>query len=92
MLEEEMARLESQALAAMAEAGRLRRELDEIEQAGGREGMGAWWRERVELTRRLAETERAKDLLTSALMESEAEIARMTRTFEGMARQLSRAG
>lgn len=92
LLEEELARLESQTLEAMAEAGRLRKSLDDIERVGGKAEMGVWWRERVDLTRRLAEAERSRELLTSALIDSEAEIARLTRTLETAARKLNLAG
>lgn len=87
MLEEEMARLERQALDAMAEAGRLRRALDEIERQGGGSGGESWWQEKASMAHRLQMAEQARDLLTSALLDSEAEIARLTKTLDMVARR-----
>lgn len=94
LLEEEVKDLEKRAIAAIAEAGSLRRKLD---QARG----GKVTEERPEVTlhsdlaiqrtalnKQLAEADDIKNMLTMALCESESEISRMVKSLEVTIRKL----
>ena len=84
MLEREVQELEQQTLAALAEAGRLRRELDrrEADSRDSDSGMD----ERIQQV--MAEAENERRLLLNALENSEAELANMVKTLDQVARKL----
>ncbi|MDR3078303.1 MAG: hypothetical protein LBV15_06040 [Planctomycetota bacterium] len=84
MLEREVQTLEQQTLAALAEAGRLRRELDR------RESMERTADPAVDsgIRKFMAESENERRLLLDALENSEAELARMVKTLDLVARKL----
>ncbi|MDR1534270.1 MAG: hypothetical protein LBU64_04130 [Planctomycetota bacterium] len=84
LLEREIQEMEQQTLAALAEARRLRRELDRRET--GRREAGSEVEERVRQA--VAEAENERRLLLDALENSEAELARMVRTLDQVARRL----
>lgn len=86
MLEKEVQVLEQQTLAALAEAGRLRRELDRTEEASRRNQQSDISREILE--RRIADSETERQLLLDALENSEAELARMVKTLDVVVRKL----
>jgi len=86
MLEKEVQVLEQQTLAALAEAGRLRRELDRTEEANRRNQQCNISRELLE--RRIADSETERQLLLDALENSEAELARMVKTLDVVVRKL----
>ena len=84
MLEREVQTLEQQTLAALAEAGRLRRELDRRE---SRERTGPAPADDG-VRRFMAESESERRLLLDALENSEAELARMVKTLDVVVRKL----
>lgn len=88
LLEREVQVLEQQTLAALAEAGRLRRELDrnEAEKRGRPEFASPAGLDLLE--RRVADAENERRLLLDALENSEAELARMARTLDLVVRKL----
>ena len=88
LLEREVQVLEQQTLAALAEAGRLRRELDrtETEKRGNPESASPASLDF--LVRRVADAENERRLLLDALGNSEAELARMARTLDLVVRKL----
>lgn len=87
MLEKEVQTLEQQTMAALAEAGRLRRELDrsraEKTQAGGWQNF-----EMDNIKRMISDSENERRLLLDALENSESELARMVKTLDLVARKL----
>ncbi|MDR1611661.1 MAG: hypothetical protein LBT97_02630 [Planctomycetota bacterium] len=85
MLEREVQMLEQQTLAALAEAGRLRRELDRSEKEPPIEQAYA---EKDTLKKILADSENERQLLLDALANSESELARMVKTLDLVARKL----
>lgn len=88
MLEREVQVLEQQTLAALAEAGRLRRELDRSEEEKRRSLEYASYAGRDILERRIADSENERRLLLDALENSEAELARMVKTLDVVVRKL----
>ncbi len=88
MLEREVHVLEQQTLAALAEAGRLRRELDQNEEQEKRYAELAVYQERDLLEKRVADSETERRLLLDALENSEAELARMVKTLDMVVRKL----
>jgi len=90
MLEEEVRQLEAQTLEALAEVGRLRRRLDLMTPAANGNPVECN-RERDALREILATAEEERRLLTTALIDSENELARMTRTLDLMMRRLQAA-
>ena len=84
MLEREVQELEQQTLAALAEAGRLRRELDQKEADSRVSDAGV--DERIQQV--MAEAENERRLLLNALENSEAELANMVKTLDQVARKL----
>jgi hypothetical protein len=84
MLEREVQELEQQTLAALAEAGRLRRELDRREADGRDSDSGV--DEKIQQV--MAEAENERRLLLDALENSEAELANMVKTLDQVARKL----
>jgi len=91
MLEEEVRQLESQTLEALAEVGRLRRRLDLMDPEAANGNPDECRRERDTLREVLATAEEERRLLTTALIDSENELARMTRTLDVMMRRLQAA-
>jgi len=91
MLEEEVRQLEAQTLEALAEVGRLRRRLDLMTPAAANGNPDECSRERDTLREILATAEEERRLLTTALIDSENELARMTRTLDLMMRRLQAA-
>ena len=91
MLEEEVRQLESQTLEALAEVGRLRRRLDMMDPEAANGNPDECRRERDTLREILATAEEERRLLTTALIDSENELARMTRTLDVMMRRLQAA-
>ena len=88
MLEREVQVLEQQTLAALAEAGRLRRELDKNE-AEKRNASGYLdYVEKDSIRKIISESENERRLLLDALENSEAELARMVKTLDLVARKL----
>lgn len=88
MLEHEVQVLEQQTLAALAEAGRLRRELDQKE-AEKRRNVGFLdYAEKDSIRKIIDESENERRLLLDALENSEAELARMVKTLDLVARKL----
>lgn len=88
MLEREVQVLEQQTLAALAEAGRLRRELDKNE-AEKRNAPGYLdYVERDNIRKIIDDSESERRLLLDALENSEAELARMVKTLDLVARKL----
>ncbi len=90
MLEREVHALEQQTFASLAEASRLRRELDRTK-AGQKSGPFANAPEYVEkeqLNRIVRESENERRLLIDALESSEAELARMVKTLDLVVRKL----
>lgn len=88
MLEREVQVLEQQTLAALAEAGRLRRELDKNEEEKRRSLEHASYAGRDILERRIADSETERRLLLDALENSESELARMVKTLDLVVRKL----
>lgn len=88
MLEREVQVLEQQTLAALAEAGRLRRELDQNEAAKRRTAGFLDYAEKDSIRKIIAESENERRLLLDALENSEAELARMVKTLDLVARKL----
>jgi hypothetical protein len=85
MLEHEVQMLEQQTLAALSEAGRLRRELDRREAWKNQEHDST---DRLVLQRRVEDSENERNLLLDALNNSEAELARMVKTLDLVVRKL----
>jgi predicted RNase H-like nuclease (RuvC/YqgF family) len=85
MLEREVQVLEQQTLAALAEAGRLRRELDRSEKERPEERA---YGEKDALRKILEDSENERQLLLDALANSESELARMDTTLDLGARRL----
>lgn len=88
MLEREVQVLEQQTLAALAEAGRLRRELDRNEAEKRRAAGYLDFAEKDSLKKIITESENERRLLLDALENSEAELARMVKTLDLVARKL----
>ena len=91
MLEEEVRQLETQTLDALAEVGRLRRRLDLMDPDAANGNPDECRRERDALREVLATAEEERRLLMTALIDSENELARMTRTLDLMMRRLQAA-
>lgn len=88
LLEREMRELEDKALAAIAEAGRLRKLLTEKPETGD----AATESPEARRLRGMVEiAERERRLLTGALCDSEMEIARLAKALEKMARRFTAA-
>jgi chromosome segregation ATPase len=91
MLEEEVRKLEQKALEAIAEAGALRRCLDEQ----GISHLSSQAREAEEqgcnVAEKLYQAESSKDLLTNALSASETEIHRLTKALDLLVRKFPAA-
>lgn len=87
MLEREVQVLEQQTLAALAEAGRLRRELDRS-RAREREEKGQSVLGMENIRRIISDSENERRLLLDALENSESELARMVKTLDLVARKL----
>ncbi len=88
MLEREVQVLEQQTLAALAEAGRLRRELERNEAEKRRDDGFLDYAEKDSMRKILNESEHERRLLLDALENSEAELARMVKTLDLVARKL----
>lgn len=88
LLEREVQVLEQQTLAALAEAGRLRRELDRNEEEKRRTAGFLDYAEKDSVRKIIAESETERRLLLDALENSEAELARMVKTLDLVARKL----
>ena len=88
MLEREVQVLEQQTLAALAEAGRLRRELDKNEEEKRRTVGFLDYAEKDSIRKIISESENERRLLLDALENSEAELARMVKTLDLVARKL----
>ncbi len=88
MLEREVQVLEQQTLASLAEAGRLRHELERsrVEQCRGAFADG--YIEREQFHRIIKESETERRLLLDALESSESELARMVKTLDLVVRKL----
>ena len=88
MLEREVQILEQQTLAALAEAGRLRRELDKNEAEKKNAPGFLDYVEKDSIRKIMDESENERRLLLDALENSEAELARMVKTLDMVARKL----
>ena len=88
MLEREVQVLEQQTLAALAEAGRLRRELDRNEVEKRRVIGFLDFAEKDSIRKIIDDSENERRLLLDALENSEAELARMVKTLDLVARKL----
>lgn len=88
MLEREVQVLEQQTLAALAEAGRLRRELDKSEAEKRRAPGYLDYVEKDSIRQIMHDSENERRLLLDALENSEAELARMVKTLDLVARKL----
>lgn len=88
MLEREVQVLEQQTLAALAEAGRLRRELDKSETEKRRNDGFLDYAEKDSIRKIIDDSETERRLLLDALENSEAELARMVKTLDLVARKL----
>ncbi len=88
MLEREVQVLEQQTLAALAEASRLRRELNQKEAQQDRCDQFLDYIEKDSVMKILSESENERRLLLDALENSEAELARMVKTLDLVARKL----
>lgn len=88
MLEQEVQDLEQQTMAALAEAGRLRRELDANKARSIRNEGFLDYVEKDKVHKIITESENERRLLLDALESSEAELARMVRTLDVVARKL----
>jgi hypothetical protein len=88
MLEREVQILEQQTFASLAEASRLRRELD-LSKADRSHASGqAEYIEKEQFNRIIKESENERRLLLDALESSEAELARMVKTLDTVVRRL----
>lgn len=88
MLEREVQVLEQQTLSALAEAGRLRRELDRSKAAQSNACITEGYIEKEQFHRIIKESENERRLLLDALESSEAELARMVKTLDLVVRKL----
>lgn len=88
MLEREVQVLEQQTMAALAEAGRLRRELDRNEAEKRRSEDYLDYLEMDSIRKMISDSETERRLLLDALENSEAELARMVKTLDLVARKL----
>ena len=88
MLEREVQVLEQQTMAALAEAGRLRRELDRSQAQKDRGENYLDFVEKDSIRKIIMESENERRLLLDALENSEAELARMVKTLDLVARKL----
>ena len=88
MLEREVQVLEQQTMAALAEAGRLRRELDRSQSGKDRISGFLDHAEKDSIAKIIRESENERRLLLDALENSEAELARMVKTLDLVARKL----
>ncbi len=88
MLEREVQILEQQTIAALAEAGRLRRELDRSEAEKRRSEDYLDYLEMDSIRKILSDSETERRLLLDALENSETELARMVKTLDLVARKL----
>lgn len=88
VLEQEVQMLEQQTMAALAEAGRLRRELDRNKAGSERGGNFLDFAEKDNIRKIIMESEHERRLLLDALENSEAELARMVKTLDLVARKL----
>lgn len=87
MLEREVQVLEQQTLASLAEASRLRRELECSKASRQAPGTGEFI-EKEQFNRIVKESENERRLLLDALESSEAELARMVKTLDLVVRKL----
>lgn len=90
MLEKEVQVLEQQTFSSLAEASRLRRELERSKAERGAfsaSGSGEYV-EKEQLNRIIKESENERRLLLDALESSEAELARMVKTLDLVVRKL----
>ena len=88
MLEREVQVLEQQTVTALAEAGRLRRELDRSQAEKCAGDAFLTHAEKAGIDRIIRESENERRLLLDALENSEAELARMVKTLDLVARKL----
>ena len=88
MLEQEVQTLEQQTLAALAEAGRLRRELDQREAEKRRSAGFLDYAEKESIRKIMDESETERRLPLDALENSEAELVRMVKTLDLVVRKL----
>lgn len=88
MLEQEVQALEQQTLAALAEASRLRRELERTEADKRRLAGFLDYAEKDSIRKIIDDSENERRLLLDALENSEAELARMVKTLDVVARKL----
>lgn len=88
ILEQEVQVLEQQTMVALAEAGRLRRELDRTEAEKRRSGDYLDYLEMDSIRKLINNSENERRLLLDALENSEAELARMVKTLDLVARKL----
>ncbi len=88
MLEREVQELEQQTIAAIAEAGRLRHELDKHAAERNRPSPVVDPVEQDSIRRVIRDSENERRLLLDALENSEAELARIVKTLDLVARKL----
>lgn len=88
MLESEVQVLEQQTMTALAEAARLRRELDRSRAEKNRGDSFLDHAEKTSVSTILRESEHERRLLLDALENSEAELARMVKTLDLVARKM----
>ena len=88
MLEREVQILEQQTIAALAEAGRLRRELDRSEAEKRRSEDYLDYLEMDSIRKIISDSETERRLLLDALENSETELARMVKTLDLVVRKL----
>ncbi len=88
MLEREVQVLEQQTLASLAEASRLRHELEKSRAEQGRSAFADAYIEKEQFHRIIKESENERRLLLDALESSESELARMVKTLDLVVRKL----
>ena len=88
MLEREVQVLEQQTLAALAEAGRLRRELDRSQARRNNSDRFLDYAEKDSIRKIIDDSDNERRLLLDALENSEAELARMVKTLDVVVRKL----
>ena len=88
MLEREVQVLEQQIFASLAEASRLRRELDRSRADRSRPVDAEGYIEKEQFNRIIRESENERKLLLDALESSETELARMVKTLDLVVRKL----
>lgn len=89
LVDHDMHRLEQKALEAISEAGRLRQKLDKMNahSTATPGSLQDYIEEREDLLQRVDAAEQERILLTSALQDSEREIARLAKSLEQFTRQ-----